>query len=217
MAGVMFGAGRLTDDVVCVAAAGSRFELARLLEALEPQIRLMVAARLSPTPAQLDAVDEITQDVVLALTTGITRLESRTVDGVRAFVSGIATRQVALRLREWKKRDGRLMRSLDSAVSSPSGARPRGQLLPASGTSPTGAVARNEETERLMLELGRLKPRYREAIILAFFDQLPPSEIGDRFGISPQAASMLLIRATRALRRNITGSSRVEQRDASAT
>lgn len=206
----MFGAAELSDDVVRAAAAGSRVDLARVSEVLQPQVRLMVIGRLAPTPAQFDAVDETTQEVVLALTTGITRLEHRTVDGLRAFLSGIVTRQVAQLLKRRQKGNGggRPVRSLDSTVCDASGALPRGHLLSASGMSPGSVAARDEEIERLMSELGRLTPRYRDVLILAFFDQLSPCQIAAELGISPKAAAMLLKRALRALRQKIGGRAR---------
>lgn len=51
-----------------------------------------------------------------------------------------------------------------------------------------------------MLELGNLKPEHREAITLAFFDQMTTREIAERMGMSRPAASMLLLRAVTALR-----------------
>ncbi|MBU0616078.1 MAG: sigma-70 family RNA polymerase sigma factor, partial [Planctomycetes bacterium] len=168
--------------------------------------RLMVAARLCPTPAQLDAVDEITQEVMLALTTSISRLESQTVDGLRAYLSGIVMHKVAGALRQ-QQRDGaagRSLRSLDSTVASLSQAGPLWQFLSASGTSLCTAVARAEMTERLIGSLGRLQAQYREIITLAFFDQLSVSEIARRQGTSRPAVSMLLIRAVQMLRQAMT-------------
>ena len=91
----MFGAATLTDEVVRAAAGGSQLDLARVSEAMLPQTRLMVWARLAPTANQLPAVDDITQDVMLALTEGISRLDHRTVGGLKAFVSGIVAHKVA--------------------------------------------------------------------------------------------------------------------------
>jgi RNA polymerase sigma factor (sigma-70 family) len=202
----MFGAGALTDETVRAAASGSRPDVARVAETLQPQVRLMVAARLCPTPAQLDAVDEVTQDVMLALTTSISRLESRTVDGLRAYLSGMVMHKVAGVLQR-QRRDGtsgRHTRSLDSTVASLSQAGPLWQFLSASDTSVCTAVARAEMTERLIESLGRLPAQHREIITLAFFDQLSVSEIARQQGSSRAAVSMLLIRAVQLLRQAMT-------------
>lgn len=201
----MFGAGALTDRTVCAAAAGSRPDVARVVEMLQPQVRLMVAGRLSPTPAQLDAVDELTQEVLLALTTSIARLENRTVDGLRAYLSGIVGHKVATALRRPRGgTGGRGVRSLDSTIDSLSHVGPLWQFLSASGTSLFTAVARAEMAERLIAALGRLQPQYREIITLAFFDQLSVSEIAQQQGCSRPAVSMLLIRAVQVLRQAMT-------------
>jgi len=207
----MFGAAGLTDEVVRRAAEGSPDDFARVAEALAPQIRLMVIARLGPRPAQFDAVDEVAQDVLLALTTGISRLKNRTVGGLKAFLSVIAGRKVFALLKNGRAgKAGAGVTSLDSAVAALSDAGPLWQFLSASDTSPPSAAGRAEQAARLMAELGRLEPQHREVITLAFFDQLPMSEIARRMDTSRPAASMLLIRALRTLRRNMTGSSKVE-------
>ena len=126
----MGGAEELTDGVVRAAADGARRDLARVLEALEPQIRLMSAARLCATRGRLDAVDEATQQVLLALAGGIDRLEARTVGGLKAFVSGIVTRKVADLLRQrGEEAGGGRLRSLDSTVAGLSEARLLWQCL----------------------------------------------------------------------------------------
>ena len=79
----MFGAAELTDDFVRLAAEDSREQLGGVLQAMQTQVRVMVVARLSPTPAQLEAADEIAQQVMVALAAGISRLENRTVAGLK--------------------------------------------------------------------------------------------------------------------------------------
>ena len=91
----MFGAVQLTHEVVRAATEGSREGVDETCAALHPQVRLMVAARLSPTPSQLDGVDAITQEVLVALATRISHLEQCTVNGLKGFLSGIVTRKVA--------------------------------------------------------------------------------------------------------------------------
>jgi len=208
----MFGAGNLTDEVVCNAAAGAQEDLACVLEVLEPQVRLMIAARLSPKAGQFHAIDDIAQRVLVALTTGISRLKNRSTSGLKAFLSGIVARKVSDFI---KGRDeGRAVLvagSLDSTVSSFSHAGPLWQFLSATGATPRSAVEHAEQVATLMAELGRLKEEYRQVITFAFFDQLPMREVARRLRVSRPAASMLLVRAVRTLRRNMTGSSKVRQ------
>lgn len=208
---VTFGAATLTDEVVQAASGGSTVECERVAQALAPQVRLMVMARLSPTPAQFHAVEDVTQAALTSLTAGLERLNHQTVPGLRAFVSTIVARRVAdhLRARRPVAVAGGRIRSLDSSVGDYSDAGMLWQFLSASGTSPPSAAERADELRLVMEELGHLKPEHREVVTFAFFDQLPTSEIATRLDISRPAASMLLIRAVKTLRRNITGSSQV--------
>ncbi|UCD75794.1 MAG: sigma-70 family RNA polymerase sigma factor [Phycisphaerales bacterium] len=215
----MYGAADIDDEIVRLAAEGSRPELGRIMEALEPQLHLMVSARLSPTPAQFHAAEDIKQQVLLAVTTGVGGLRNRTVSGLKAYVSGIVMRTVAEFLRQRGKRGAapKGAGSLDSVIAGLTHAGPLWQFLSASITSPPTAAGRAEQLGQLMSELGRLKPEYRKAITLAFCDQLPTSEIARQMDLSPRAASMLLLRAVRALRRNMEILSRIEKANAVAT
>jgi RNA polymerase sigma factor (sigma-70 family) len=208
----MVAVGELGDAVVRAAAAGDAAARARVLQALGPRVRLMVAARLAPQLGQMEAVDELTQQVLATLVPGFARLENQTAAGLRAYVSGIVSHRVAEFIR--RQADGRgtprTPVSLDTTVRSLSQAAPLWQLLSGSGTSPSSAAARAEQVAGVLAEMGRLRAEYREVITLAFFDQLPTGEIARLRGSSQRAAAMLLLRAVRTLRRNMTGSSRVE-------
>ena len=200
----MFGGATLSDDMVCAAAEGSERDFAHISEAILPQVRVMVLARLIPTTAQLPAVDDTTQEVMLALTEGISRLERRTVSGLKSFVSGIVKHKVCERLRRPKaETDGGCAQSLDSTVTTLSEAGPLWQFLSAGGTSPSGVAARAALVAKFFAELRTLKPAYREVITLALIDELPTRDIAREMGISRNAAAMALKRAGKALRRGM--------------
>lgn len=201
----MFGAAGLTDEVVQAAVAGSQPDLARVAEALQGQIRLMVLARLSPKPAQFHAVEDLTQEVMMALVTGIGRLEQPTVRGLVGFLAGVVGHVVCHYLSRGIAGSGvgPPVRSLDSTVSGLSEAAPLWEFLSQSGTSPPSAAARSELVAHVLTGLGKLKPQYREVITMAFFDQRRTDAIAKEFGMSRPAAAMLLIRAINALRRRL--------------
>ncbi len=212
----MFGASQLTDDIVASAAGRSHDDIvpnddvARIVETIAPQVRLMVTARLSPKPNQYHAIDDIFQQAMLAISTGLTRLENRTVAGLKAYTSRIVANKVADYLRapaaKASPRNARI-NSLDSVVAGYSESAPLWQFLSDGGASPLSAVAQHDEVNRIMAELGNLREQEREIITLAFFDQFSTAEIADRMGISRPAASMRLIRAVETLLQNVTGSS----------
>lgn len=198
----------LTDALVSAAANGDADARAQVLGILEPRVRMMTAARLSPAPAHLDAVDDIVQEVMLSLVHRLGTLHGRTVEGLNAFVSGIVTRQVALHIRQRHKPAiaPRTVVSLDSTVAVLSNVGPLWQFLSGDRTTPSRAIDRAEQLGRLIAALGRLKPEQREAITLRIFDDLKTATVAELMGISPAAASMLIIRALRALRRELTKS-----------
>jgi RNA polymerase sigma factor (sigma-70 family) len=205
MTSAMLGPAHLSDEVVARAVDGSQGDLQRLVEALEPQVRLMVAARLSPSPAQYHVAEDVVQQALTAVAEGIGRLEIRTTAGLRAFTSRIVAHKVSdfLQGRGASPRAGPPVRSLDSTIASTSQSAPLWQFLSVSMASPATAAARAEQVARVMEELGRLKGEQREVITLAYFDGLSTAEIAEQLGVSRNAASMLLLRATRALRRRM--------------
>ena len=72
-------------------------------------------------------------------------------------------------------------------------------LEPARNTTPSVVVSRREELDKLEKAIDKLKPEYREVIVLAKIDGLSYQEIGDRLGKSADAAGHLLLRAMVAL------------------
>jgi len=196
----------MTDSAVVAAAGGSSEALSLLAAAVLPRVRFMVAARLSPTPAQWDAVEEITQSTMLALTQGVDRLNCRTSAGLNAWLSGVVSHKVADYLAQ-------------RGSTPPPPAQPAAGVLAADFQSvasvwqtitgrvptPSSIAQRAEQIESLMSELGRLKDDYREVITYAFFDQLTTARIAERMGRTRPAVSMLLIRAVKELRRRMMG------------
>jgi RNA polymerase sigma factor (sigma-70 family) len=205
----MYGVEKLADEVVQRAVGGERPDMERVAEALLPQVRVMVSARLAAHPGLFDVVDEIAQAVMIAVSTALPRLENRTVGGLRSLVSVVVSRRVADYLRRNKraKLGGSPVKSLDTTVMRVSEIGPLWKFLSVSGPSPLSEARRADQVSLVMTELGQLKQEHREVITLALFDQLTTAEISERLGISRRAASMLLLRAIKALRRRVTGSS----------
>jgi RNA polymerase sigma-70 factor (ECF subfamily) len=66
-------------------------------------------------------------------------------------------------------------------------------------TTPSAILSQKEELDRLERAMDKLKPEYKEVILLAKIDHLPHQDIADRFNRSPAAVAMLLSRALVAL------------------
>jgi RNA polymerase sigma factor (sigma-70 family) len=165
----------------------------------------MVAARLSAKPSQAPLVDDVTQQAMTGIAVGLPRLENQTVAGLKAYASVIVARRVADCLQQMHVGpDGPAVRSLESTVRLTSRNGTLGSLLAASGSTPSRQATRAELLSRVLLELERMRPVYRDVITLAFFDQLTTEQIANRLEISRPAASMLLLRAVRKLRTSLT-------------
>ena len=201
----------ISDELVAAAAQGQSEALERTLEGLAPQVRIMVNARLNPTLAQTQLAEDLVQESLSSISKAISTLQRQTAGGLRAFASTIVSRRVADALRD-PERLGRRAgdRSLDSHANIDfSGAAPLWAMLSASGASPVTQADHADLIPRVMSAMTSLKPEHREAITMAFFDQLDTRDLAERMNISRPAASMLLIRAVKALRRQLTGSSQV--------
>jgi RNA polymerase sigma factor (sigma-70 family) len=208
----------ITDDLVAIAAAGDQVNARQqLFDAFIPQVRIMIHARLNSTIMQGHLVDDLLQETMLALSEGVQRLERRTVAGLRAFASTIVSRRVADALRDQRRGPvapnrtlGGPARSLDSAVQTDlSTAQPLWALLSMSGASPPSEANQSDLVQRTMTALAQMKEDHRTVLTLAFFDQLETRDIAVHLNVSRPAASMLLIRAIKTLRRNLTGCSQV--------
>src|SRR5207247_8076447 len=161
-------------------------QCARLLEAMTSQVRIMINARLHPTTAQVHLAEDLLQETMLALSTGLASLQRRTAAGIRAFASTIVSRRVADALRDRQRIDGRpRARSLDSTMHGDLSADgPLWTFLSATGASPLTQADAADRFLRMMGELQRLNPEHREIITLAFFDQLETGDIAQGMGIS---------------------------------
>lgn len=205
----MFGAEAITDAQVAAASQGSMSDRDKLLKALAPQVRAMIVIRLAPNVSQEHAVEDLAQQSLTDILSGLATLRTPVVGALKRFASTIVTRRVADYLRDGRGTKLRATASLDSSMAAMSSVAFLRELIPASDLSPRSIAARAEQTRNVLEGLGQLKEEHRTAIAMAFFDQLPISDVAEHFGISRPAASMLLIRAVKTLRRNLTGSSKV--------
>ncbi len=205
----MYGAESINDETVRAAVQGVALERNKVLEALTSQVRAMITIRLSPTPAQFHAVEDLAQQTLIALSEGLNQLRDARVTTLKSFASVVVGRKVADFLRQNNNAKPRSIDSYDGSLPDSSAFGPLREILPASTISPRSLAVRADAIRQVVAELGRLKRNYREIITFAFFDQLPVNEISERMEMTRPAASMLLVRAVKTLRRNITGSSKV--------
>lgn len=158
-----------------------------------PSVYRLAAMR---TGSRHDA-DDVYQDVFLRLATDTTAF--RDDEHLKAWLLHVT----ANRCREiarfaWRRRDA----PMDALVFEPASpeATPEEALVHAEDE----ALAA-QDIERLMRVLGRLKPAWREAIHLAYFEGLTSEQIADIVGITPSAVRTRLQRARTRLRDLLEG------------
>jgi len=195
----------LHDGLVEAALAGETVARDRLMTLVQPMVRAMVFARLSPMPHQHHDADDLVQESCLGLSQGLDSLQVPTIAALRSYASTIVSRRVADFLRKQARQDRQLPNA--AAETAPESHLLWVNLLADSLTPGTQAQNR-EDVMRIANALIGLKPRYREVITLALIDQLPMVEIATRLELTRPAASMLFLRALRTLRREVTGSSK---------
>lgn len=192
----------LDDRLVADAVGGSKAALDRLLAALVPRVRAMVVTRLSGSPGCGATTEELTQNALIALSDGISRLERPTVNGLNAFLSGIVSHKVRDAFRGAPPIGGGVA-SLDTQVLGGSSIGPLWRTIAGRDPTPSGQAAAEELQARLLEQLGRMNPRHREVIILSIVDRLDTEAIAERMDLSRKAASMLLLRAIESLKKRL--------------
>lgn len=194
------------DEELLAAARGDKLGLDRICAALVPLVRTKVLAALCCTPGHFHAGEDLIQDVMAALLRGIPGLHTPILPVLRSYVH----RTVHQRVNQyWRARyrqlpvtdDIRRARSLLDDAST------RTCLGQVNGHDPTAGpytrVDRAETFARVLLTLGTLSPPHREAVELAFFDQLETGEIGELLGITRNNAAMRLQRGLTELRQRL--------------
>jgi len=66
---------------------------------------------------------------------------------------------------------------------------------PIDATTPSAIISKREDLARLEEAIDKLRPEYREVILLAKIEELSYSQIGDKLGKSARAVKMLVSRA----------------------
>ena len=189
-----------TQYLVNLAKAGDTSAINQLCRVYGERVRRMVRLRMGKElRPKLDSVD-LVQDAILSAFEGLGDFTYKNEGDFLRWLSRIA--QNALRDNLDKlhadKRDIRREVRLDSnrpATQSPH-VEPRG---PIQATTPSVILSKKEDLDKLEKALDKLKPEYREVIVLAKIEELSYAEIADRLGKSIDAVGHLISRAMIAL------------------
>jgi RNA polymerase sigma-70 factor (ECF subfamily) len=180
---------------------GNAAAAAGLLLPYQPWLRLMARLQLdSQFQAKFDASD-IVQQTLLEACRDLPKFRGQTEAQLLAWLRQVLAHVIAHEVRRYagaEKRDVGREVSLEQSLAQSS--QRLGNLLAASGTSPSQQAARHEQEVLLAEALARLPDDYREVIILRNLEGLSHEEIAQRMGRSPGAVRMLWVRALAQLR-----------------
>ena len=189
-----------TQQLVALAQAGDASALDQLCGVYAERIRRIVRLRMGPElRAQLESMD-LVQEVLIGAVKDLGDFTYCSEGDFLHWLSSIVENTI----RDYvdrvhaAKRDVRRQVSLNRVAARAD--RPQPDLgLPAITTTPSVVLSLREELDRLERAMDRLKPEYREVLMLAKIEGLSCKEIAVRLNKRPAAVAMSLSRAIVAL------------------
>jgi RNA polymerase sigma-70 factor (ECF subfamily) len=132
--------------------------------------------------AQVD-VEDILQETYLRALESVGRFSWRSEDSFFQWLSGISRNVIREQCRRVRP-----------------AAEIEGEGPPAEAPSPSRVMAREERLDRLQRALDELPTEYKRVLRAVLVEKQPVTEIAHRLGKTPNAVSLLLLRANRKLR-----------------
>ena len=187
---------KTTQHLVTLAKEGDRDALEQLCQVYEERVHWIVRFRMGgEIRSKLDSMDVVQDAFVLALQD----LEDFTYRDEGDFLRWMS-KIVENRIRDDIKKlhaDKRNIRKEVRLRNGPPTTKrsSAGVAGPIPTTTPSVIVSKREDLDKLEKAIDKLRPEYREAIILRKIEGLSYKEIGDRLGKSADAVGMLISRA----------------------
>jgi RNA polymerase sigma-70 factor (ECF subfamily) len=185
---------------LALAKQGDGFALGQLCDAYGERVRRIVRLRMSPElRSQVDSMD-LVQDTLLMAVRDLDDFTCHNDGDFLRWLLSVAENRIHDNVDKFhaQKRDIRRQVSLEKLVKQATSLERRGGL-PLATTTPSAVLARREDLDRLEQAMDRIKPEYRQVIMLAKIEGRSHKDIGARLGKSPAAVAMLLSRAIVAL------------------
>ena len=187
---------RKTQQLVTLAKQGDRSALDQLCVVYGERVRRMIRLRMGKElRSKLESMDMV-QSVLMCALRDLEDFTYTSEGDFLRWLGKIAENRIRDNLEKLHadKRDIRKEIPLHDDGSTSRDNRAR-VFEPARNTTPSVILSRREELDKLEKAIDKLKPEYREVIVLAKIDGLSYKEIGDRLGKSADAAGHLLLRA----------------------
>ena len=187
---------RKTQQLVTLAKQGDRSALGQLCVVYGERVRRIIRLRMGKElRSKLESMDMV-QNVLMCAVRDLEDFTYTSEGDFLRWLGKIAENRIRDNLEKLHadKRDIRKEIPLHDDGSTSRDDRAR-VVEPARNTTPSVILSRREELDKLEKAIDKLKPEYREVIVLAKIDGLSYKEIGDRLGKSADAAGHLLLRA----------------------
>ena len=193
---MMYSIDQKTQELVTLAKEGNEPALEQLCRIYGERVRRIIRLRMgNELRSKLESMDMV-QDVLMCAFKDFEDFKYTSEGDLLRWLGKIAENRIRDNLDKLhaEKRDIRKEIPIDKYAST---SREGGAAIPelARHTTPSVILSKKEDLDKLEKAIDKLKPEYKEVIILAKIDGLSYKEIGQRLGKSADAAGHMLLRA----------------------
>ena len=189
-----------TQELIVLAKDGDKSALNQLYRVYGERVRWMVRFRMGrELRSQMDSMD-LVQDTLIHVLSGLDDFTYKNEGDFVRWLSKIVENSLRDNLDKLHAGKRDIRREVPLGGYRPTTA---GGFFGTPGlieaTTPSVIMSRKEDLNKLEKAIDKLRPEYREVIVLAKIEELSYSQIGDRLGKSTGAVKMLVSRAIVAL------------------
>jgi RNA polymerase sigma-70 factor (ECF subfamily) len=196
----MYAPDQKTQELVVLAKGGDNSAQDRLCRIYGERVRRIVRLRMgTELRSKMESMD-LVQDALICALKDLGDFTYRNEGDFLRWLTKIAENRLRDNIEKLHadKRDIRKEIRLNDREQTDIGAF-EGTVGPIKATTPSVIMSRKEDLDKLERAIDKLRPEYREVIILAKIEEFSYQEIGDRLGKSIGAVKMLVSRAMMAL------------------
>lgn len=189
-----------TQRLVAMAKVGDESALDQLCKAYNERVLRIVRMRMGPElRTKLQSMD-LVQDAFISALRDLESFTYKSEGDFMRWISKIAENRIRDNLDKLhaEKRDIRREIPLDNYRQADEDSFVR-DFEPMKSTTPSMIISKREDLDKLEKAIDKLKPEYKEVIILTKIEGLSYKEVAEQLGKSPDAVRMILSRAIQAL------------------
>ena len=188
-----------TQHLVLMAQSGDESALDRLCSVYGERVRRIIRLRMGKElRSKMESMD-LVQDAFISALRSLENFTYKNEGDFLRWLSTIAENRIRDHFEKLHTDKRDIRREIPLKNNRESLDRFERTLGPVASTTPSMILSRQEELDKLEKAIDKLKPEYKEVIVLAKIDGLSHKEIGERLGKHPHAVCVLLYRALTAL------------------